>query len=376
MKERKEFDKYDQGPGGHKLDTGDFGQTSEFYEPRNVHFTEKELNRIKKLRDSGSMKLILNPMPYEFKEALLNRSVRTRNGNPVHLYGVDASGQVHKHHHRVKEMPRELSEPALSVEQKNKLMISGQKDLSRYHKNFHKSRLNNTVYLTNAQMAKYGLKGQVVDLEKYHAERIRRMHEKSEKYHQSKAAFTKAEQPVSYENIAAAAGGEGTETGEKAVEDKMNDRIESRMNRNVETISMVPGYGAGRPINKGKKFNTLIDNDLKSTKNARDKANAKHRKFNVVHQSEYRFNQDIRINENSFASNNRNSNKRMINVQREDAMLIPHDTRVKKNINTLNNFVPGAGCLVDVDKSLLHPSLLGVKKPRERDSEPQFYRKV
>ena len=83
----------------HKLDTGDFGERKEFYEPRNVHFTEKELNRIKKLRDSGSMKLILNPMPYEFKEALLNRSVRTRNGNPVHLYGVDASGQVHKHHH-------------------------------------------------------------------------------------------------------------------------------------------------------------------------------------------------------------------------------------------------------------------------------------
>lgn len=83
----------------HKLDTGGYDCRQEYYEPKNVKFTEKELGRIKKLRDSGSMKLILNPMPYEFKDALLNRSVRTRNGNPIHLYGVDASGQVHKHHH-------------------------------------------------------------------------------------------------------------------------------------------------------------------------------------------------------------------------------------------------------------------------------------
>ncbi len=173
----------------------------EKYNPRNVHFTEKELNRIKGLRDSGSMKSILNPMPYEFKDALLNRSVRTRNGNPAHLYGVDASGQVHKHHHahHFASARREMSEPGLSSRDKNAILARA--DLSRYHKNFHKSRLDNTVYLTAGQMKQYGIKGQVADLEKYHSERIRRMHEKSEQYHASKVKFNEATALPQWEKV-------------------------------------------------------------------------------------------------------------------------------------------------------------------------------
>lgn len=377
MKDKKGFAKGDL----EKTDEGDFASNDkEFYEPRNVNFTSAELDHIKKLRDSGSMKMILNPMPYEFKDALLNRSVRTRNGNPIHLYGVDASGQVHKHHHGRQHhlhgaaARRAMSEqPGMTSVEKNKLLARA--DLSRYHKNFHKSRLDNTVYLTNSQIEKYGLKGQVVDLEKYHAERIRRMHEKSEKYHESKIAFNKAEQGIIWENVAEAGGGQDTPAGEKAVEDGMHERINSRIERNVQTIGMVPPYGAGRGINKGRKFNTLIENERVAGINQKAKADARARKFNVVHQSEYRFNQDLKIDDNSFASNNKNSNKRMLNVQREDAMLIPHDTRVKKNINTVNNFHSGGACMVDVDKSLLHPSQLGVRQ-RPLETEPQFYRKV
>lgn len=250
--------------------------------------------------------------------------------------------------------------------------------MSRYHKNFHKSRLDNTVYLTNQQISQYGMKGQVVDLEKYHAERIRRMHEKSEAYLASKQAFIKAEQGVSYEKVAAEHGGQGSPQADKAVEDLMHHRIDSRIDRNLDTISMVPAHGAGRSINKGKKFNTLIAQEKSNADKNRDIENAKFRKFNVVHQSEYRFNQDLPIKDSSFASNPNSANKRLINVQREDAMLIPHDPRKKKNINTLNNFVSGASCAVSIDRSLLPPQIAAqqIRMNNRMADEPQFYRKV
>ncbi len=144
----------------------------------------------------------------------------------------------------------------------------------------------------------------------------------------------------------------------------------------METVSIVPAVGAGRAINKGKKHNSLIDREQKHETHMMNKYDNRARKFNVVHQSEYRFNQDLKINDNSFASNKKGQNKRMINVMREDAMLIPQATHKKKNINTLNNFMSGASCQVEIDRSLLPPSEMTRTRTNAVVDEPQFYRKV